>query len=67
MKYHQTRLKENKSRKTNLDPKTWGTQMKITTNEHLTRKMNLRTRRNLTPERFFKVKTNVINVEILNT
>ena len=40
--------------------------MKITI-KHLTREMNMKIRRNLTPDRFFKVKTDVRNVEILNT
>ena len=31
------------------------------------KKMNMKTRRNLTPDRFFKVKTDIINVEIPNT
>ena len=36
--------------------------MKITINKHHTRKMNLKTRRNSMPDRFFKVKTDVTNV-----
>ena len=40
--------------------------MKITI-RHLTRKMIMKTSRNLTQDRFFKVKTDVINVEIPNT
>ena len=60
-----TRLKENSSGKTNLDPKTCGIQMKITI-KNLSRKMNMKTR-NLTQDRFFKVKIDIINVENLNT
>ena len=37
--------------------------MKITI-KHLTRKTDMKIRRNLTPDRFFNVKTDVINVEI---
>ena len=40
--------------------------MKITINKYLTRKMNLKARRNLTPNRFFKVKTDVTNMVIPN-
>ena len=62
LRHQRTELPPNKAqRKTNSDPRTWGNQMKITTNKHLTRKMNMKARRNLTPHRFFKVKIDVIN------
>ena len=52
-------------KKTNQDPKIWGFQiMNITKN--ITRKMIMKTRRNLIQDRFFKVKTDVISVETLN-
>ena len=60
-KAQRKQFKENKSR-----PKNMGTQMNITI-KHLARKMNMKTRRNLTQDRFFKVEIDVINVEIPNT
>ena len=71
LSHQRTELLPNKAqrkqfKKNKFRPKTWGTQMKITI-KHLTRKMNMKTRRNLTPDRFFKVKTDVMNVEIPNT
>ena len=55
LKYHQTWLKENSSRKTNVDPKS----MRYSNEDHHQapyKKINMKTRRNLNQDRFFKVK-----------
>ena len=65
LNYHQISLKESSSRKTNLDPKTCGIQMKSNI-KHITRKMSMKSKRNSIQDRFFKVKTDVTNVETPN-
>ena len=71
LKHQRTELPPNKAqrkqfKKNKFRSKTWGIQMKSNI-KHLTRKMSMKTRRNSTQDRFFKVKTDVTNVETSNT
>ena len=67
LKHQGTELPPNKAqrkqfKKSKFRPKNMGIQMKINI-KHLSRKMSMKTRRNSTQDRFFKVKIDVINVE----